>query len=237
MPEQQAAEQRRADGSQTLERGLVALRLLAEAPQGLGASEIADRLGIHRSMAYRLLTTLTRQDFAARDSTGRYRIGLSFFTLAEQVRPPLLDIAQPVLRELAGRLGATACLVVPENEHAVAVAVIEPPGSGPRFSYRVGNRDPLDRGAAGIAMLAAGPALAGEPERVGAARLAGYAVTHEEIVPGTFGIAAPIRTPGNIQSAAVNVITHSRELSERAVPLVVAAAERITRLLADPSTP
>jgi DNA-binding IclR family transcriptional regulator len=229
-------EERKADGSQTLERGLVALRLLAEAPQGLGAAEIADRLGIHRSMAYRLLMALTRQNFAARDDAGRYRVGLSFFTLAEQVRPPLLDLAQPVLRELAAELGATACLVVPENEHAVAIAVIEPPGPGPRFSYRVGNRDPLDRGAGGIAMLAAGPVLDGEPERVREARRAGYVVTHEEVVPGTFGIAAPIRSSGTpVGPSAVNVITHRQEIADRAIPLVMAAAERINRLLTSPS--
>ena len=228
-------EERKADGSQTLERGLIVLRLLAEAPQGLGASEVAVRLGVHRSMAYRLLMTLTRQNFAARDSAGRYTVGLSFFTLAERVRPPLLDIAQPVLRELAAELGATACLVVPENDHAVAIAVIEPPGSGPRFSYRVGNRDPLDRGAAGIAMLAAGPPLDGEPRRVDAARRAGHAVTHEEVMPGSFGVAAPIRIPGGGHPAAVNVITHRQDLADRAVPLVMAAAERITRLLGNPS--
>ncbi|SCE08286.1 IclR helix-turn-helix domain-containing protein [Streptomyces sp. SolWspMP-sol7th] len=119
---------RRADGAQTLERGLGVLRMLAEAPHGLRASEVAAALGVHRSIAYRLLTALTRSHFAARDAAGRYRVGVAFYTLAQRARPPLVDVAMPVLRALAVELGATACLVVPDGAHAVAVAVVEPPG-------------------------------------------------------------------------------------------------------------
>lgn len=226
---------RKADGSQTLERGLRVLRMLAEAPDGLGASEVAAELGVHRSIAYRLLTSLVRQHFVSREETsGRYRIGVSFFTLAQQARPPLIDVAQPVLRELTHELGATACLVVPEGEYAVAVAVIEPPGPGPRFSYGVGNRDPLDRGAAGLALLAADAPREGEPPRVVRARERGHVVTHEEVVAGTYGTAAPIRPPEGWRPAAVNIITHRQDIADRAIPLVVAATQRISRLLHAP---
>lgn len=221
-------EQRRADGAQTLERGMTVLRALAESPRGLTAGEIAARLGVHRSIAYRLLTALTRQEFVAKGSDNRYRVGLAFFTLAERVRPRLLDVAQPVLREAAAELDATACLVVAEHDVAVAIAVVEPPGSGARFSYGIGNRDPIDRGAAGIALLAASPPRADEPERVRQARRTGHVVTHEEIVSGSHGVAAPIRTPTGERAAAVNVITHRVDLVDRAVPVVVRAAERIT---------
>ncbi|WP_306790652.1 IclR family transcriptional regulator [Streptomyces sp. NEAU-H3] len=145
-PGPEGAPARRADGAQTLERGLGVLRMLAEAPHGLRASEVAAALGVHRSIAYRLLTALTRSHFAARDAAGRYRVGVAFYTLAQRARPPLVDVAMPVLRALAVELGATACLVVPDGAHAVPVAVVEPPGPGPRFSYGVGHRDPLDRG-------------------------------------------------------------------------------------------
>ncbi|MFE9249696.1 IclR family transcriptional regulator [Streptomyces sp. NPDC007088] len=227
----QGAAPRRADGSQTLERGLGVLRMLAESREGLTASQVAARLGVHRSIAYRLLTTLTRTRFASRVPGGRYRVGVAFFTLAQEARPPLLDVAQPVLRELAVELGATACLVVPDGEHALAVAVVEPPGPGPRFSYGVGNRDPLERGAAGLALLSAGPPLPGEPGRVAEARVRGHVTTHEEVVPGTIGVAAPVRVPAGEQPAAVNVITHRQDLADRAIPLVLAATARIADLL------
>ncbi|MEV0847356.1 IclR family transcriptional regulator [Streptomyces sp. NPDC049954] len=229
----EGAATRRSDGSQTLERGLGVLRMLAESREGLTAAQVAARLGVHRSIAYRLLTTLTRTHFAARVPGGRYRVGLAFFTLAQEARPPLLDVAQPVLRELAADLGATACLVVADGEHALAVAVVEPPGPGPRFSYGVGNRDPLERGAAGLALLSAGPPLPGEPARVAEVRARGHVTTHEEIVPGTIGIAAPLRLPPGEQRAAVNVITHRQDVADRAIPLVVVAAGRVADLLGE----
>ncbi|QUH02644.1 IclR family transcriptional regulator [Saccharopolyspora erythraea] len=229
--------ERKPDGSQTLERGLRVLRMLAESPGGLGASEVAARLDVHRSVAYRLLMALTRQNFVSRDEEGRYRVGLDFFTLAERVRPRLLDVATPVLRELTAELNATACLVVPENGSAVAVAVIEPPGSGPRFSYGIGNRDPLERGAAGIALLAAGSPRDGEQERVATTRRDGHVVTHEEVVPGSTGIAAPIHPAPGGSPAAINIITHRRDLADRAIPVVVSAARRISEALGgEPTT-
>ncbi|WP_019808702.1 IclR family transcriptional regulator [Saccharomonospora halophila] len=225
------AEGRRADGAQTLERGLLVLRMLAESPGGLTAGEVAQRMEVHRSIAHRLLTALTRQDFANRDAQNRYHAGLAFFTLAERVRPRLLDLAHPVLHEVTGELDATACLVVADNDHAVAVVVVEPSGPGPRFSYDVGNRDPLDRGAAGLALLAAGPPRDGEPERVRQVRETGHLVTHNEVVDGAYGIAAPVATPPGERAAAVNVITHRADLADRAIPVVTRAAERITRSL------
>lgn len=225
------AEERKPDGSQTLERGMLVLRMLAEAPRGLTAGEVATRVGVHRSIAYRLLTALTRQEFVTKDQHNRYSVGLAFFTLAERVRPRLLDVARPVLREVTAEVDATACLVVAEQDVAVAIAVVEPPGSGARFSYGIGNRDPIDRGAAGIALLAAGSPRDDEPRRVRETRQAGHIMTHEEVVPGSYGIAAPIHTPAGDRAAAVNIITHRRDIADRAAPLVVAAAERITRAL------
>lgn len=241
MTDRAGGTSRKADGAQTLERGMRVLRMLAESPSGLSASEIAGRLGVHRSIAYRLLTALTRQHFAARDPAGGYRIGVSFFTLAQQVRPPLLDVAQPVLRELTHRLGATACLVVPEDDCAVAVAVVEPPGPGPRFSYGVGSRDPLQRGAAGIALMAGGAAVATPLEealraRVEEASVAGHVSSHDEVVAGTFAVAAPIRVPEGDQPAAVNVITHRQELADGAVPHLLDAVHRIGELLRVPGS-
>lgn len=225
-----------SDGSQTLERGLTALRMIAEEQQGLSASEVAARLGVHRSISYRLLAALVRQQFAVKDSAGRYRIGASFFLLAERSRPPLLDAARPVLRALASQLGVTACLVVPEGSDAVAVAVVEPPGSGARLSYRIGNRDPLDRGAGGLALLAAMPPSAGEPGRVAEVRARGYVMTSEELIPGTFGVASPVGRGVHEQPAAVTVLTHRQDLAQDAVPAVLAAGERLTKALAGPAT-
>jgi DNA-binding IclR family transcriptional regulator len=223
------------DGSQTLERGLTVLRLIAGRPEGLTAGEVATELGVHRSIAYRLLAALVRQGFARRDASGRHLLGVAFFTLAELARPPLLEAARPVLHDLAAELGATACLVVADGGQAVAVAVVEPPGAGPRLSYRVGSRDPLERGAGGLALLAAGPAAEGEPERVAEVRARGYAATGEELIPGVFGVAAPVGRAVGEEPAAVTVLTHRKELADRAAPAVLGAAARLGGTLSAPS--
>ena len=82
-----------------------------------------------------------------------------------------------------------------------ATLVAEPPSDGPRFSYRLGNRDPLDRGAGGVAALAAGPPQPGEPDRVATARAQGFITTHGELNAGAHAIAAPLPQVGRPASA------------------------------------
>ena len=57
MPENTAA----SPASQTLSRGIRILEVLADARGPLTIDEIASRLGVHRSIAYRLLRTIEQQ--------------------------------------------------------------------------------------------------------------------------------------------------------------------------------
>ena len=58
-----------------------------------------------------------------------------------------------MLRRLAEQVGCTAHLTVAEGDEALALAVIEPSWTDFHVSYRVGARHPLNRGAAGKAIL------------------------------------------------------------------------------------
>jgi DNA-binding IclR family transcriptional regulator len=60
--------------SQTLARGLSALRLIATSRNGLTIREVADYLGVHRTIAYRLINTLADLRFAVKGDDGRYRL-------------------------------------------------------------------------------------------------------------------------------------------------------------------
>ena len=213
-------------GSQTLERGLVILTLLAERPEGLSTSEVATDTGLHRSIVHRLLVSLQRTGFAERDDRGAYVLGPAAVGLARRGRPSLHALAEPVLQGLADRIGATASLVEVIGDAAVTTVVAEPPTHGPRFSYRLGNRDPLDRGAGGLAALAARPEVEGEPVRVAEVRTDGVVVTRAEINPGAIGVAAPVR--GAATGAAVNVVTADEEIVPRAVELVQEAAQTLS---------
>jgi DNA-binding IclR family transcriptional regulator len=211
-----------SDGSQTLERGLAVLSELARHPDGLSTAEVAIACGLHRSIAHRLLVSLTRTGFAVRDDAGRHRVGPSARAVAG-TGPGLRDLAAPVLEVLAREVDATASLVEVVGDAAVTVLVAEPPSHGPRFSYRLGNHDPLDRGAGGLAALASGPPRAGEPERLAGIRAAGLVTTYAELHPGAYGLAVPL--PGWPVRAAICVVTGREELTRTAAePLRRAAA-------------
>ena len=224
---------RGTEGSQTLERGLAVLSALGSDPRGLTVKEVVEAVGLHQSVTYRLLISLQRTGFATRGDDGRYCVGSAVVSLADRVRPRIRDVAGPPLRQLAVALDATASLVEIIGEHAVATVVAEPPTDGPRFSYRLGNRDPLDRGAGGIAALASLPFVEGESERVTRTREAGFVITHSEINPGAHGVAAPI--PDVVGTAAsVNVITNRQDLAATAGPRVRDTALAIAAALVQP---
>lgn len=212
-------------GSQTLERGLAILVELSHHAEGLSTSQVAATTGLHRSIAHRLLVSLHRTGFAARDDGGRYVVGPAVAGLLGDSGPNLRTVAEPVLQRLARKLDATVSLVEVIGTAAVTTVVAEPPTDGPLFWYRKGSRDPLDHGSGGLASLAAGPPRDSEPERVQGIRDAGYIVTHGEVNAGAHGIAAPL--PGWPVRAAVNVVTSDPQLADQAIPHVLDAAAAI----------
>ncbi|WP_031524725.1 IclR family transcriptional regulator [Streptomyces sp. NRRL F-5123] len=143
-----------AETSQTLDRGLRVLKLLADTDHGLTVTELASKLGVNRTVVYRLLATLEQHSLVRRDLGGRARVGLGVLGLAHQVHPLLREAALPALRSLAEDIGATAHLTLVDGSEALAVAVVEPTWTDYHVAYRTGFRHPLDRGAAGRAILA-----------------------------------------------------------------------------------
>jgi DNA-binding IclR family transcriptional regulator len=208
-----------AETSQTLDRGIRVLMVLASAPQGLTVTALADQLGINRTVVYRLVSTLEVHALVRRDAQGRLHVGLGVLHLATAVQPVLRDVAIPVLRQLAERVGCTAHLTVAEGDEALALAVIEPSWTDFHVSYRVGARHPLTRGAAGKAILAlrssGGPA---------------YVATSGELEAGARGLAAPVRGVSGL-AASVGVVTLVDLDVDKVGPLVAEAADRLAALL------
>jgi DNA-binding IclR family transcriptional regulator len=62
-----------APGSQTLARGLSVLQAIATSRVGLTVQEVADHVGVHRTIAYRLLSTLAQFRLVGKGEDGRYR--------------------------------------------------------------------------------------------------------------------------------------------------------------------
>jgi DNA-binding IclR family transcriptional regulator len=199
--------------AQTLDRGLRLLQYVADTPGGLTVTEAAARLGVGRAVVYRLAATLVVHGLVRRDKDGRLRLGAGVLHLARRAQPLLADAALPALRHLAEQVGATAHLTVAEGTDAVAVAVVEPTWTRFHVAYRTGSRHPLDRGAAGRAILAGHPVA-----------------TSGELETGAYGVAAPVLGVDGLE-ASVGVIALSPLDGATVEPAVREAAATVARAL------
>ena len=208
-----------SETSQTLDRGLRVLKVLAETPDGLTITELSGRLEVNRTVVYRLISTLEQHGLVRRDSRSRLFVGLGVLHLASGVQPLLRDTAMPVLRRLAESLGSTAHLTVADGEEALALAVVEPTWTDFHVSYRVGARHPLTQGAAGKAISLVD------------SDTAAYAVTSGELQSGARGLAAPVLGVEGLR-ASVGVVTLADAIDEDVVaPQVIAAAHEVAERL------
>ncbi|WP_432793612.1 IclR family transcriptional regulator [Rhodococcus ruber] len=219
--------------SKTLHHGLEILELLAAHPRGLTVSEIADGIGVHRTVAHRLIRTLEAHRLCRRDDRKRISLGTGLVTLADSVEQDLRTLARPILEELADTVEATAHLVVRESESDVrAMMVVEPRRSRMHIAFRPGQVDPIDRGSAGLAILASMPPTDGERPEVGAARHLGYALSQGEIIPAAIGISAAVPSrPGGTQAAVGISVFDLTAGEEQLAAAVMAAAGALGNLL------
>ncbi|MDP4015094.1 MAG: helix-turn-helix domain-containing protein [Candidatus Nanopelagicales bacterium] len=210
------------EASQTLDRGLQVLEVLADHPAGLNITQVAAQLGISRTSVYRLVTTLQQHGFVRRSQDRRCRLGMAALALARPLQPLVRDAAVPVLRRLADQVSATVHLTLVDGSEAQAVAVVEPARSETFAPQRVGARAPLDRGLAGRAAVATrAPGRQMEP---------GWVVSGGDPSRGGYAVAAPVL--GVIGLEASVGVTATTELDSSFVgPRVVAAASEIARLL------
>ena len=212
-----------AETSQTLDRGLRVLELLADTPEGLTVTEVANALRVSRTVVYRLVVTLEQHGLLRRGADGRARIGLSILTLGRFVQPSLREAAGPALRRLADGVGATAHLTVVDGGDALAIVVVEPSRSELHVAYRVGTRHGLDRGAAGRAILA-GRAHGGRPFDPG------WVVSSGELQPGAWGVAAPVLGVAGVEASVGVVALAELDVDDVGVRVLRAAGE-VARVL------
>ena len=107
--------------SQTLDRGLTVLKLLAKSQDGLTVADIADELGTARPIVYRLLRTLEGHNLVSREDS-RYVLGFGVAELAGNIKPRLQATVLPILRGLSRLTGSTALLSVADGEQALDTA-------------------------------------------------------------------------------------------------------------------
>jgi len=221
---------------QTLDRGLRALEIISQFHAGISIADLAKELDIHRAICYRIVSTLESRLLVARTEDGRIRLGVGIAILASRFEPQFNRDAQPLLHKLANETHATAFISMAEGQDCVVVMVAEPDDKVLTVGYRVGSRHPLNRGAAGIAILAARPASPDDPEYVQQARRDGYSLTEGQLQRGAIGLATGIRIctgsgPGIPAERSVGVVTIGELNTELAVDAVMNTARQLERLL------
>ncbi len=210
-------------GSQTLSRGLIALAMIGESEAPLTVADLAARLGIHRSMANRLVRTFEQHGFAVRTPSGNLELGARLVALARGVAKDLQAVAAPELSAVADELGMTAFLVVYDGEAAVTLSNAEPRHADTTVAQRPGSRHSIDRGAPGRVIRSQL-----HPDRFPPQR---FEHSRDEVLPGVSSIAVPLRLPQG-EYAAIAVIYLPRPLDEEHVAgVLLDAAKRIAAAL------
>lgn len=221
--------------SQTLSRGIRLLETLADAREPLSIDDLAARLAVHRSVAYRLLRTLEDHGLVTRDSAGRVQLGARLAALAAGVAHDLQAEALPELTAVANDLGMTSFLVVLDHDECVTLSSVEPRHAVNSVAQRPGTRHPVTRGAPGKAILSLAPeaswpagvrpSLADEI-RDAAAR--GYATSHDEVIPSVRAVAVPLQVRGRAP-AAIAVVYVASTHDEAAIAARLARSAAVIR--------
>ncbi len=201
-------------GSQTLDRGLRALEVLAEAPGPISIAQLAEHLGVHRSSAYRVLRSLEAHRFVLRDDAGLIRLGPRLAALGRGAAPTLNHVAQPELMTLANRFGMTTFVALLDADEVITMLSIEPTHGNANVAQRPGARHPLRRGAPSYAVEASltpeehASIFHGAPlsDGAAAAKRQGYALSQDEVISGLTSVAVPLRISGE-PPAALAVVT------------------------------
>ncbi|GAA4479773.1 IclR family transcriptional regulator [Rhodococcus olei] len=215
---------------------------------GLTVSQVAERLGVARSTAHRLLQTLVYRDFAVQDEDRVYHPGpvLELATHSQSRTSQLRAAALPHLHRLVDVVGETANLTIRTGDTTRFIASVEC-----RHALRVGSREgmvfPAHRTTAGLVLLAAldpveveelyaverygerpdeRPDLAGLRTQLARVRRAGFALNDGLSERGVIAIGVPVRGPDGAALAGLSISIPTVRYDRTQLPTLVATLHR-----------
>jgi DNA-binding IclR family transcriptional regulator len=215
----------------------------------LGVTEIAARVGLHKSSISRILATLETENIVERDEpTRKYRLGLGLIAVAGPLLANLdvRRVSFPVLQDLSERTGETAVLTIWDGAESVSVEQI-PSRHLVKHTSPMGSRYNTALSASVQAFLAHEPearvrqlivsgrvqlhgkddaAIEAYLARLDGVRERGYAVNHGETSIEEVGIAAPVRDHRGAVVAAVLVAAPYYRVTEDVLDSLGVACRR-----------
>lgn len=114
-------------GTSVIVNAIAVLRTFTADEPLLGVTEIANRVGLHKSTVSRILATFEQEHLVERDpETRRFRLGLGLIAVAGPLLAELEErrVAYPVLRELTEQTGETSALMVWSGAESMCVEQI-----------------------------------------------------------------------------------------------------------------
>jgi IclR family acetate operon transcriptional repressor len=114
-------------GASVIVNAIAVLRTFSAEEPLLGVTEIANRVGLHKSTVSRILATFEQEHLVERDAeTRRFRLGLGLIAVAGPLLAELEErrVAYPVLQELTEQTGETSALMVWSGTESMCVEQI-----------------------------------------------------------------------------------------------------------------
>lgn len=218
----------------------IATMLQLEGP--LTVKEVAERVGVARSTAHRLLAMLVYRDFAVQDADRAYHAGPVLEPVARSAASRLRSAALPHLRRLVDLFDESANLTVRTGDTVRFVASVES-SQALRVSSREGMVFPAHRTTAGLLLLAelapaelaalyaeerfadrAGerPDMAALRADLARARRTGFTLNQGRSERGVVAVGVPVRAGGEVL-AGVSLSMPSVRYAKEQLPTLVGA--------------
>ncbi|HZJ83294.1 MAG TPA: IclR family transcriptional regulator [Clostridia bacterium] len=140
---------------QSIDRAFEILETLALEKNGLGVTEIGNKVGLHKSTVHRILTSMGYKGYIEQDpDTGMYRLGLKFVELSSLYlnSVELKTEAQPYLRNLSAQTTQSVHLATLVDGEAVYIDKVESYNNIRMYSA-IGKRVSVHCTAVGKALL------------------------------------------------------------------------------------
>ena len=139
---------------QSLDRAFDILELLSKEPEGMILTEIGNRLNLHKSTVFRLLSSLKNRGYIEKIDNNIYKLGLGFIDLCSIYlnNLELKTEAEPFMRKLSMFSTQTVFLAILQDNKAVYIDKVENFESMRKYSI-IGRKTPLHSSALGKSLL------------------------------------------------------------------------------------
>ncbi|MGW1740600.1 IclR family transcriptional regulator [Nocardia sp. NPDC001965] len=220
-------------------------------------NDLTTASGMNKTTVFRLMATLIQAGWVDRTDEGAYRVAMPVFEIgsAALAKLDIRSAAKPFMADLATTFGNTAYLMVPADQGAVCIDLLEGRNALVVAGINVGSVMPYHAAAGPIVMLAYSQALRDRwitaelpaitertitevdrlVEHLDGIREAGYSLSDSDYLPGVAAVGAPVLGRDGSVVASISVGGRAEEFEGAAlaarIEKVCDAGARITRIV------